>query len=60
MSVLANRVGLDIEVEVDSDEFEEVVADGDEPDFDRDLEVLKPAELPQQVGDLLVDFRRVA
>ena len=59
-AVLADRVGLDLEVEVDADLLEEVVADRDEPDLDRDLEVLEPAELAEQVGDLLVDLRRVA
>ena len=57
--MLADRVGLDREVEVDADLLEEVVGDGDEPDLDRDLKVLEPAELPEQVGDLLVDLRRV-
>ena len=54
--VFADRVGLDLEVEVDADQFEEGVVDRDEPHFDRDLKVLEPAELPQQVGDLLVDL----
>ena len=58
--MLADRVGLDREVEVDTDLLEEVVADGDEPDLDRDLKVLEPAELAEQVGDLLVDLGRVA
>ena len=31
----------------------------DEPDLDRDLKVLEPAKLPQQVGDLLVHLGRV-
>ncbi len=54
-----NCVGLDIEVEVDADLLEEVIADRDEPDFNRNLEVLEPPQLPEQVGDLFVDFRRV-
>ena len=57
---LADALGLDREVEVDADLLEEVVAHGDEPDLDRDLEVLEPAELAEQVGDLFVDLRRVA
>ena len=57
--MLADRVGLDLEVEVDADQLEEGVVDRDEPDFDRDLKVLEPAELAEQVGDLVVDFRRV-
>ena len=32
----------------------------DEPDLDRDLKVLQPPELPEQVGDLVVDLGRVA
>ena len=58
-AMLADRVGLDLEVEVDADLLEEVVADGDEPDFDGDLKVLKPPELAEQVGDLLMDLGRV-
>jgi hypothetical protein len=52
----ADDVGLDAEVEVDADLLEEVVVDGDEPDLDGDLQVLEPAELPQQVDDLVVDL----
>ena len=58
-TVLADRVGLDLEVEVDTDELEERVVDRDEPDFDRHLKVLQPAKLAEQVGDLLVHFGRV-
>ncbi len=53
-------VGQDLEVEVDTDLLEEVVADGDEADLDGDLEVLQPPELAEQVGDLLMDLGRVA
>ena len=58
-TMLTDRVGLDIEVEVDADLLEEVIADRDEANFDRHLEVLEPPQLPEQVGDLFVDFRRV-
>ena len=58
--VLADGLGVDLEVEIDADRLVEVIAQGDEPDFDRDLEVLEPAELAEQVGDLVVDLRRVA
>ena len=49
-----------VEVEVHPDLLEEVIADGDEPDLDRDLKVLEPPELPEQFGDLLVDLGGVA
>ncbi len=58
--LLADRVRLDREVEVDADLLEEAVADGDEPDLDRDLQVLEPAELAEEVDDVVVDLRRVA
>ena len=58
--VLADGLGVDLEVEIDADRLVEVIARGDESDFDRDLEVLEPAELAEQVGDLVVDLRRVA
>ena len=58
--VLADRVGLDLEVEVHPDLLEEVVLHRDEPDLDRDLEVLQSPELAEQVGHLVVDLRRVA
>ena len=58
--MLADGVGLDLEVEVHADLLEEVILDGDESDLDRDLQVLEPAELAEQVGDLLVDLGRVA
>ena len=38
-TVLADRVGLDLEVEVDADVLEELILDGDEPDLDRHLKV---------------------
>ena len=57
--MFSDGVGLDLEVEIDTDELEEVIADRDEPDFNRDLKVLEPAKLAQQVGDLFMDFRRV-
>src|SRR5207248_6310462 len=53
-------VGLDLEVEVHANLLEEVILDGDKPDLDRDLEILEPAQLAEQVGDLVVDLRRVA
>src|SRR5262249_30601411 len=56
----ADRVGLDLEVEVHADSLEEVVADLDEPDLDGDLEVLEPPELPEEVNDLVVDLGGVA
>ena len=59
-AVLTDRLREDVEVEVDGDVLEERVAEGDEPDLDRDLQVLEPAELPEQVGDLVVDLGRVA
>ncbi len=40
---------LQVEVEVDLDLLEEVVADGDVADFDRHLQVLEPAELLEEV-----------
>src|SRR6185312_337610 len=58
--LLAHGIRLDVEVEIDADLLEEVVADGDEPDLDRDLQVLEPPELLEQLGDLLVDLGRVA
>ena len=47
-------------LEVDADLLEEVVAERDVADFDRDLQVLQAAQLIQQVDDLLVDFLRLA
>jgi hypothetical protein len=52
--------GLDVEVEVDADPLEEGVVQGDESDLDRDLEVLEPPQLFEQVGDLLVYLLRLA
>src|SRR5690606_23855908 len=49
----ANGV-LDVEVEVDADELQEVVADGDEPHFDGHLQVLEPPELIEQLTDFVV------
>ena len=51
---------VDVEVEVDTDPFEEVVVERDEANFDRDLQVLQPSQLFQQIGNLLVDFLRLA
>jgi hypothetical protein len=60
----ALRIGDDlldwVEVEVHADPLEEVVVEGDEADFDRDLQVLHPPQLLQQIDDLLVDFLRLA
>ena len=53
-------VGLDVEVEVDADPLEERVGERDEPDLDRHLEILEPAELLEEVGDLLVHLLRLA
>ena len=50
----------DVEVEVDADPLEEAVAERDEADLDRDLQVLHPPQLLQQIDDLLVDFLRLA
>ena len=51
---------VDVELEVDADPLEEVVVERDEADFDRDLQILHPAQLLQQVDDFLVDFLRLA
>jgi len=48
---------IDVEVEVDPDLFEELVADGDEPDFNRHLQVLQTAELFQQVWRRVIGGR---
>ncbi len=48
------------EIEVHADLLEEVILDGDEADLDRDLQVLEPPQLTEQVGHLVVDLRRVA
>ena len=47
-AVPADGVGLDLEVEVHADLLEEVVLDRDEPDLDRDLQVLEPPQLAEQ------------
>ena len=52
--------GLDVEIEVDADSLEEGVIEPDESHFDRHLEVLQPAELFEQIGDLLVHLLRLA
>ena len=57
--MLTDRVGLDLEVEVDTDLLEERVVHRDEPHLDGDLKVLKPSELAQQVGDLFVHLGSV-
>ena len=54
------RVLRDVEVEVHADPLEEVVAERDEADFDRHLQVLHAPQLLQQIDDLLVDFLRLA
>ena len=54
------RVVIDVEVEIDADPFEEVVVQRDEANFDRHLQVLQPPQLVQQIGDLFVDFLRLA
>ena len=51
---------FDVHLEVDADLLEEVVVERDVADFDRDLQILQAAQLGQQVGDLLVDFLRLA
>ena len=48
------NAGLDIEIEVDANPFEEGVIEPDESHLDRYLQVLQPAELFEQIGDLLV------
>ena len=53
-------LSCDVEVEVHADPLEEVVVEGDEADFDGDLQVLQPPQLLQQVDDLLVDFLGLA
>ena len=55
-----DRVRVDGEVEIHTDLLEEVVADRDEPDLDRDLKVLQPAKLFEEVGHLVMDLRRMA
>ena len=58
--VVQARVVVDAQVEIDADPLEEVVGQRDEADFDRHLQVLQAAELLEQVGDLLVNFLRLA
>ena len=58
-SVLADRVGIDLEVEIHTNKLEECIIDCDESDFDRHLEVLEPTKLTQQVSDLVVNLRRM-
>ena len=53
-------VGLDVEVEVDTDPLEEGVVEADEPNLDRHLEILETAELLEEIGDLVVHFLRLA
>ena len=50
------RVVSNIKVEVDTDPLKEVILQGDEPNFDRDLKVLKTSQLVQQVLNLFVRF----
>ena len=47
---------VEVEVEVDPDSFKEPVGDGDEANFDCDLQVLQSAQLIEQVGNLFVNF----
>ena len=54
------RAVFDVGVEVDADPLEEAVVEANEADFDRDLQILQPAQLLQQVGDLFVDGLRLA
>ena len=56
----ADRAVVDVHVEVDADPLEEAVVQPDEADFDRDLQILQPAELLQQVGNFFVDGLRLA
>ena len=56
----ADRAVLDVHVEVDADPLEEAVVQPDEADFDRDLQILQPAKLLQQVGNFLVHGLRLA
>ena len=60
LSFARSEGGLHVEVEVDADPLEEPVGDGDEPDFNRHLQVLQPAQLVEQVGDFLVHLLRLA
>ena len=60
LDALSEKVVLDVEVEVYADPLEEVVVQRDEADFDRDLEVLQPPQLLQEIDDLLVDLLRLA
>ena len=57
--MFSDRVRLNLEIEIHPDKLEEGIVDRDKPDFDRHLEVLQPAELAEQVSDLIVNFRRV-
>ena len=57
---LAPVVIVDVEVEIDADAFEEVVVEGDEADFDRDLQILHPPQLAEKIDDFLVNFLGLA
>ena len=51
---------MNIEVEVDTNSFEEPVGDRHEADFDGDLQILQPAKLFEKVGELFVYLLSIA
>ena len=50
------ELGDTIEVEVDTNSFEELVSDCDKPHFNRHLQVLEATQLSQQVGHFIVNL----
>ena len=58
--IIQARVVVSAQIEIDADPLKEIVGKRDEANFDRDLQVLQTAQLLQQVGNLLVNFLRLA